>query len=218
MLIFDCDGVLVDSEVLEHTVDAELLGSLGYVCDTQQLLDRFLGVSRRDMYKILFNELGWAMPPGLLEERERRVWHRCASDLKRVPGVEAALDALFAIPKCVASSSLPDKLEMKLAATELSSHFAPHLYSTALVANGKPAPDIYLHAARVTGWEPRACIVIEDSPHGIAGAQAAGMTAIGFCGGSHAKENLGSVLMDAGAKVVVRHMRDLSAAIQSLVK
>jgi beta-phosphoglucomutase-like phosphatase (HAD superfamily) len=70
----------------------------------------------------------------------------------------------------------------------------------------------------VTGWEPRACIVIEDSPHGIAGAQAAGMTAIGFCGGSHATENLGSVLMDAVAKVVVRHMRDLSAAIHGLAK
>ena len=198
LLIFDCDGVLVDSELLEHAVDAELLGPFGCSASADQLLQRFVGIARRDMYEVVFGELKREMPEGLLEERERRVWARCERDLKRVPGVESALETLRSAPKCVASSSLPGKLEMKLESTGLADHFAPHIFSTALVLRGKPAPDIYRHAAQATGHPADACIVIEDSRHGIAGARAVGMRTVGFAGGSHATAGLRQELLDAG--------------------
>lgn len=216
LVIFDCDGVLVDSELLEHGVDAELLGPMGYAASAQELLQRFVGIARTDMYKTVFDELGREMPHGLLDEREKRVWQRCHSDLRTVPGVEEALEALRQQPKCVASSSLPAKLQLKLESTGLTRHFAPHVFSTALVARGKPAPDIYLHAARAVGHATNDCIVVEDSPHGIAGARAAGMRAIGFTGGSHATPALAAELRSAGAAMVVHHMDDLPKAIREV--
>jgi HAD superfamily hydrolase (TIGR01509 family) len=216
LLIFDCDGVLVDSELLEHSVDAELLRPFGCARSAGELLDRFVGIARRDMYEVVFAELKCEMPEGLLEERERRVWRLCETDLKVIPGVADALDALKGIEKCVASSSLPAKLRLKLDGTGLTHHFAPHIFSTAIVSRGKPAPDIYLHAARAVGHLPEACVVVEDSPHGITGAKAAGMRAIGFLGGSHANAALADGLRAAGAALVVAHMRDLPEAIQSL--
>ena len=216
LIIFDCDGVLVDSELLEHGVDAELLGPLGYAASAQDLLQRFVGIARTDMYKIVFSELGREMPRGLLEEREKRVWERCRSDLKTVPGVETALESLRQQPKCVASSSIPEKLTLKLESTSLARHFAPHIFSTALVARGKPAPDIYLHAAQTVGYAADRCIVVEDSRHGIAGAKAAGMRTVGFAGGSHATPLLADELRSAGAAIVIEHMDDLPQTVHDL--
>src|SRR4051812_9324469 len=110
LLIFDCDGVLVDSELLEHAVDAELLEGHGLATTATALMERFVGVSRRDMYDVLFGELRRPLPAGLLDERERIVWQRCRSELRAVEGIDAALDVLGGWPKCVASSSLQDKL------------------------------------------------------------------------------------------------------------
>src|SRR3954468_779030 len=179
LLIFDCDGVLVDSELLEHGVDAELLADHGLSTTAAALMARFVGVSRRDMYDIVFAELRRPVPTGLLDERERIVWQRCWNDLQAIGGIDATLDLLSGLPKCVASSSLPAKLQMKLARTGLARHFEPHLFSTALVARGKPAPDIYLHAAARVGYPPESCIVIEDAPAGVQGARQAGMRIMG---------------------------------------
>jgi len=217
-LIFDCDGVLVDSELLEHAVDAELLAPYGCTASADELLQRFVGIARRDMYDVMFAELKREMPPGLLDDRERRVWQLCASDLQPVQDVHVALDALGGLAKSVASSSTPAKLMMKLDATGLTRYFAPHIFSTALVPRGKPAPDIYLYAARVAGARPEDCLVIEDSRHGIAGARSAGMRVVGFAGGSHATPELADELMAAGATRVVTYMRDLPAAIHDLAK
>jgi HAD superfamily hydrolase (TIGR01509 family) len=189
---------------------------LGYAASARELLQRFVGIARTDMYEVVFSELGRKMPRGLLEEREKLVWERCRSDLKTVAGVDGALEALRQQPKCVASSSIPEKLQLKLDSTGLARHFAPHIFSTALVARGKPAPDIYLHAAQVVGHAAGRCIVVEDSRHGIAGAKAAGMHAIGFAGGSHAAPSLAGELRSAGAAVVVDHMDDLPKAIRDL--
>lgn len=209
LVIFDCDGVLVDSEVLEHAVDAELLAPYGYLATVDELIDRFVGIARRDMYATVFGELGREVPAGLLEERERLVWDRCRSDLAAIVGVHAALDSLGGVRKCVASSSTPEKLTLKLQSTDLTSYFSPHIFSTTLVARGKPAPDIYLHAAHTVGVPAADCIVIEDSPHGIAGARAAGMTVYGFTGGGHATPALGASLKAAGAQQIVGVMADL---------
>lgn len=215
LLIFDCDGVLVDSELLEHSVDAELLEGHGLATTAAALIDRFVGVARRDMYRIVFAELGRPLPAGLLDERERIVWQRCQSDLRAIAGMEEALDALGAWPKCVASSSLPQKLRMKLENTGLVRHFEPHLFSTALVARGKPAPDIYLHAAQAVGHPPERCIVIEDAPAGVTGACAAGMKVVGFVGGSHATAALSPALLAAGAHAIAASAVDIPRAIES---
>ena len=213
LLIFDCDGVLVDSELLEHGVDVEVLGRHDIDTTLAALLGRFLGVARRDMYRIIFSDLGQPVPAGLLEERERMVWERCRSDLAAIPGIDEALDALGAWPKCVASSSTPDKLLMKLAGTGLARHFGAHVFSTALVARGKPAPDIYLHAAAAVGHRPEVCVVIEDSPAGVVGAKQAGMKVVGFTGGGHATASLMEALLEAGADVVVGHPRDIEGVL-----
>ena len=207
LVIFDCDGVLVDSELLEHGVDA---------ASAPDLLQRFVGIGRTDMYEVAFSELGREMPRGLLEERKKLVWQRCQSDLKTVPGVEGALEALRRQPKCVASSNILAKLQLKLGSTGLARHFAPHVFSAALVARGKPAPDIYLYAAQAVGHAARDCIVVEDSPHGIAGATAAGMRAVGYTGGSHATPSLAAELRSAGAAMVVCHMDNVPKAIGEL--
>ncbi|HSI00909.1 MAG TPA: HAD-IA family hydrolase [Reyranella sp.] len=218
LLIFDCDGVLVDSELLEHGVDAELLEGYGLATTVTALMGRFVGVARRDMYDVLFAELGRPLPAGLLEERERIVWQRCQSDLRVIPGIDEALAALAAWPKCVASSSLPEKLRMKLVNTGLVRHFEPHLFSTALVARGKPAPDIYLHAAASVGYRPESCVVIEDAPAGITGARQAGMKVVGFVGGSHATAALAPALIAAGANAIAASAADLPRAVQSVVR
>jgi HAD superfamily hydrolase (TIGR01509 family) len=216
LLIFDCDGVLVDSELVEHGVDAELLKRFGLVATPAELMERFVGVSRRDMYEELFSQISQSLPPDLLDERERMVWQRCHSDLRAIAGIEQALDALREWPKCVASSSLPEKLRMKLANTGLARHFEPHLFSTALVARGKPAPDIYLHAASVVGYSAVNCVVMEDSPAGVVGAKKAGMKVVGFVGASHATASLGPSLIDAGADVLAISADDILNAVRSL--
>ena len=213
LLIFDCDGVLVDSEILEHSVDAEMLAVHGYHRTTEELLGRFVGISRKDMYATVFGELGRPVPGDLLDMRERTVWTRCASDLRVVAGVETALGVLSALPKCVASSSTPDKLRMKLEITGLAPWFAPNIFSTALVRRGKPAPDIYLYAAKTVGVPPERCTVIEDSPHGIAGARAAGMRAIGFAGGAHTTASLRAQLVNDGADAVAGSMDELASML-----
>lgn len=216
LVIFDCDGVLVDSELLEHAVDAEVLAPFGCVASATELLHRFVGIARKDMYRVIFDELAQEMPPGLLHQREDLVWQRCRRELQVIPGVEAALGALRLDAKCVASSSLPEKLQMKLETTGLARHFAPHIFSTALVARGKPAPDIYLYAARAVGADVAGCIVVEDSPHGVSGARAAGMRVIGFTGGGHADAALAGALLSAGAAAVVESMDCLPRAIREL--
>ena len=213
LVIFDCDGVLVDSEVLEHAVDVELLADHGYITTVDRLIGLFVGIARRDMYATVFAELGREVPLDLLVERERRVWTRCRKELRIIPGVDAALEAIRGVPKCVASSSTPDKLQMKLELTNLASWFAPHIFSTALVARGKPAPDIYLYAARTVGVEANNCVVVEDSPHGVSGAKAAGMTVVGFAGGGHATPLLRAELMAAGADQVVDSMTELPSIL-----
>jgi HAD superfamily hydrolase (TIGR01509 family) len=218
LIIFDCDGVLVDSELLEHAVDEQVLSRFGCPSSALELLQRFVGIARTDMYRVVFSELGREMPEGLLAKREKLVWDRCQAELSAIAGADSALEALRLLPKCVASSSIPDKLHMKLEVTGLARHFAPHIFSTALVPRGKPSPDIYLYAAHAVGHAVADCVVVEDSRHGIAGARAAGMPAIGFAGGSHATSLLADELLTAGAAIVVDRMKDLPGAIRDLPK
>lgn len=216
LLIYDCDGVLVDSEVLACEGLAELMTTLGRPTTTAECARAFVGRSRADVLRRAGEMLGRPIPDDLGAEAGARLLARFRRELQPVPGAAEAVAAL-PYPRCVASSSVPERLALSLELTGLAPLFGPHVYSATQVANGKPAPDLLLFAARSVGEDPARAIVIEDSVLGIAAARAAGMAAIGFAGGSHATADLPAELAAAGADAVVTAMAALPAAIEALV-
>jgi HAD superfamily hydrolase (TIGR01509 family) len=207
-VIFDCDGVLVDSELLSCRAGVDALAAIGRPMPLEQFAERFVGMSDRDVYAALEQEFGGALPDGFKVEVARRSALLFAGGLRAIPGVDWALERLVA-GRCVASSSTPEGLEAKLRQTGLYHHFAPALFSAAMVAHGKPAPDLFLHAAAQMRAPPERCLVIEDSLPGVLAARAAGMTAFGFTGGSHCRPDHGDRLAAAGAALVFGDMRAL---------
>jgi HAD superfamily hydrolase (TIGR01509 family) len=201
-IIFDCDGVLVDSEALILQIEIDHLARVGLVFERNDYVSRFMGLSMPDYYAALDALRRERLGEGLSREAfDRSVDEAQAAierDLEAIVGVHALVDSVD-LPMAVASSSLPSSLDMKLRKTDLHRRFDPHIYSTQLVASGKPAPDIYLLAAERLGAAPEHCAVIEDSVNGVRGAVAAGMIAWGFTGGGHADPGLADRLRDAGA-------------------
>jgi HAD superfamily hydrolase (TIGR01509 family) len=216
LLIYDCDGVLVDSEVLACEGLAELMTTLGRPTTTAECARAFVGRSRADVLRRAGEMLGRPIPDDLGAEAGARLLARFRRELQPVPGAAEAVAAL-PYPRCVASSSVPERLALSLELTGLAPLFGPHVYSATQVANGKPAPDLFLFAASSVGEDPARAIVIEDSVLGITAARAAGMAAIGFAGGSHATADLPAELAAAGADAVVTAMAALPAAIEALV-
>jgi HAD superfamily hydrolase (TIGR01509 family) len=182
LVVFDCDGVLVDSEVLAIPLDRLLLRHFGVEMTEAEVADRFLGRSNSAIAEYIEAHLGHPLPADW--EKPFDDLYRTAFDrqLRAVDGVELALDAID-LPKCVASSSQPDQLVHKLELTGLADRFDGCIYSAALVQHGKPAPDLFHYAAAQMGIDPARCAVVEDSPYGIQAARAAGMTAFGYAGG-----------------------------------
>jgi HAD superfamily hydrolase (TIGR01509 family) len=181
LVIFDCDGVLVDSERLAVRIEAELLTALGWPLTEQDVLERFVG--RTDAYVLgeIEAALGKAVPEwaSLYGERLHRAFH---DELGAVEGIVEALDEIM-LPTCVASSGTHDKMRLTLGLTDLYDHFDGRMFSTTEVARGKPAPDLFLHAAACMGAEPTRCVVVEDSRSGVEAARAAGMRSFGYAGG-----------------------------------
>ena len=201
-LIFDCDGVLVDSEAIHVAVEMELLREMGLAYEWEAYLSRFVGLGVPEFHATLaedYAKLGQGPFPDDFGPRlHDRAWPRIESELTALPGA-ADLAARLEGPIAVASSSIMPKLHRKLALTGLSDTFAPHIYSADQVARGKPAPDLFIFAADKIKSDPATCLVIEDSVHGVTAALAAGMTAFGFTGGGHADSGLGARLLAAGA-------------------
>ena len=185
MLIFDCDGVLVDSEPLSVSVLVEALSRRGVVINEDEAYARFLGRSLSTMAQVLHDDFDHSIDAAFLDDLRHHLYDRFRLGLKPVPGVAEALDGLDCA-RCVASSSQPERIRLSLSLTGLLERFEPHIFSASMVENGKPAPDLFLHAASAMGVEPADCIVIEDSPAGIEAARRAGMTVFAFTGGSHA--------------------------------
>ncbi|MEQ8396671.1 HAD-IA family hydrolase [Thalassobaculum sp.] len=204
-LIFDCDGVLVDSEAIVMRVERDLLAEVGLTFETADYVTRFTGLSYDDYFAALDAEKrarsGNGLPRALYDRIKDQSTAAVERDLEAVSGIADLVDAV-SVPAAVASSSFPWSLDMKLRKTGLYDRFAPHIYSTKLVANGKPAPDIFLYAAERLGVAPSACAVIEDSVNGIRAAVAAGMAAWGFTGAGHADPALADRLAAAGAESV----------------
>ncbi|MCO5064438.1 MAG: HAD family hydrolase [Rhizobiaceae bacterium] len=185
LIVFDCDGVLVDSEPISTLVLSELFVQYDIPIDQPTIYKRFLGRSMAAMRSVLFDEYGIAMTDEHLEFVRRNMRERFARELKPVPGIAQALASL-SLPICVASSSSPERIRLSLGVTGLLDFFEPHIFSASMVEHGKPAPDLFLHAAREMGAAPSRCIVVEDSPAGVMAAQAAGMRVFAFTGGGHA--------------------------------
>ena len=215
LLIFDCDGVLIDSEPIASRAHAETLAACGYAVSEEELARRFCGISDADMLATIEREWGRTLPESYADRVAGLLASEYAVSLKPIAGIHEALAELTP-PVCVASSGTPERIRLGLEAVGLFERFAPHLFSAAMVARGKPAPDLFLYVARQIEAEPRHCVVIEDSPAGIDAAVAAGMTAIGFCGGSHCGPQHGALLRAHGAALVIKEMRDLRSAIAGL--
>jgi len=213
-LIFDCDGVLVDSEPLAAAEIEAMLTRLGAPISRARIYDEFLGRSFSTIVATLQGQgidlrpalPGYAEALALRFRRELRPVAGMAEMLAQLPGLRA-----------VASSSAPERLSLSLSLTGLGPLFGPHVYSAAQVARGKPAPDLFLFAARHLGVAPRDCVVIEDSPAGLAAARAAGMRVIGFLGGSHAAPaGLARKLAALAPDALIDHARDLPKTLAGL--
>jgi len=189
LVIFDCDGVLVDSERLAVRVEAEYLAELGWPLTEAEIVERFLGRTAEYMDEAVEARLGSRLPGDWRDQFQRRYREAFAAGLVAVEGVSEALDQIT-VPTCVASSGSHDKLRFTLGHTGLYGRFEGRIFSGYEVANGKPAPDLFLHAAARMGADPARCAVVEDSLYGVLAARAAGMRAFGYAGGLTTAERL----------------------------
>jgi HAD superfamily hydrolase (TIGR01509 family) len=185
LIIFDCDGVLVDSERLSIRVDAMYLERLGWPMDEEEIVERFVGRSDADMRADIEERLGRPIPAEIDREFDRIYRDTFERELTTVDGIVEALDAIVAaaIPICVASSGGHAKIRRSLELTGLTRYFGDRIFSAADVPRGKPAPDLFLHAASRMGAAPSRSAVIEDSAFGVDAALAAGMRAFAYAGG-----------------------------------
>ncbi len=215
LIIFDCDGVLVDSEVISCRAHADVLSRHGYPITQQQVFDRFLGRSTRQANSEVEAELGRALPDDFHVQLQDELFRSFEADLEAVPHIHSALDAI-AQAVCVASSGSHQRMNVTLGRTRLYDRFAPNIFSASQVSNGKPAPDLFLFAASQLNVSPERCLVIEDSVPGVTGGRAAGMTVLGFHGGSHCRPGYGEDLRVAGATATFDDMRQLPGLIERI--
>ena len=204
LVIFDCDGVLVDSEMLSCQCLSESFGAYGIDLSLEEINHLFLGRSLAAIREFLLTH-GWPPDP-FLAGLKSRVQESFRRSLQPIDGIGAVLSSLR-IPFCVASSSCLDRVSLSLTLTGLGGHFGDRLYTSQLVARGKPAPDLFLYAAARMKAEPARTLVVEDSVSGVTAGKAAGMTVWAFTGGSHYRSRDGRrALYDAGADRVFERM------------
>ena len=208
LIIFDCDGVLVDSEVISCRAHAETLTRHGYPITSEQVLERFLGVSDREARQTIEREMGRELPDDFEAQMKQAALQRYTGELGAIPNIGEAIDAIK-LPKCVASSGTPEKIRHGLTCAGLYDQLAPHIFSATQVSRGKPAPDLFLFAAEQMKAQPARCLVIEASVPGVTGGCAAGMIVLGFHGGSHCPPGHAEMLRAAGATFTFDDMRML---------
>lgn len=215
LVIFDCDGVLIDSEMLAVRADVGCLAEEGIVQTEAEILERYTGISIAGMKADLERRFGRKLRDDFEARHHAQLMALFETDLKPVAGIETVLAGL-AGPICVASSSTPERLRHALGLVGLYDRFHPHVFSATMVARGKPAPDLFLHAAARMGIPPARCVVIEDSSPGVEAAVAAGMIAVGFIGGSHCQPGHAERLRGQGATLVIETMAALPVALAGL--
>lgn len=207
LVIFDCDGVVVDSEPITNRVMAQMLAELGLRLSLEESVDRFIGKSMHQCTQIIADLLGHEPPADFRSRLVERTRRALSASLTPVPGIEDVLSSLR-VPYCVASNGNRAKMAFTLGLTGLQTRFVGRMYCAEDVPNPKPAPDLFLYAAHRHDAEPSRCAVVEDTPTGIAAARAAGMTAYGF-----AAMTPGNRLASAGANAVFYRMSELPALL-----
>jgi len=214
LVVFDCDGVLIDSELIACGVDAACFTEAGLAISRDEIMARYVGISTATMIADIERRSGRTLPtdfPDLLQTRLRNAFE---TELRAMPGVKAML-APERFRRCVASSSSLDRIRHSLALTDLLDLFDPNIFSATQVAHGKPAPDLFLLAANRMGTQASACLVVEDSIAGVQAAVAAEMPVFGFTGGGHCGPTHGDRLLAAGAALVFEEMRRLPDLIDA---
>ena len=199
LVIFDCDGVLVDSERLSIRVDVAYLERLGWPLSEAEIIERFVGRSDADMRAAIEEQIGAPIPPDVDEWFGRMYRETFEAELEAVPGIREVLDALATarVPVCVASSGSHEKIRRSLELTGLRGYFGERIFSAVDVEHGKPAPDLFLRAAGSLGAAAAGCAVVEDSVYGVMAASAAGMRAFAYAGGVTSGERLRGAAPDA---------------------
>ncbi len=215
VIIFDCNGVLVDGEPISATVAAEEFTRAGFQMTPQVVARFFTGRRAIDMCADVEAATGRKLPTSFPTDLAASTLRRIREELRATPHAAHALTWVRG-PKCVASSATLERIRESLETAGLLRFFETRLFSANDVPRGKPAPDIFLHAAGQMGIDPRDCLVVEDSPVGVAAAVAAGMTAIGFVGGSHIHALSPAELTAAGARTVIADMRALKSTVVAL--
>lgn len=210
LVIFDCDGVLVDSEPLSFRVLSETIASAGASIPLEDCYRLFLGKSIASMREVLHHDYDISLSDQELGAMQARLFEVYRQELCPIPGITDLLRNLKQ-PFCVASSGLPERIRLALELTGLLPAFEPHVFSATMVKRGKPAPDLFLHAAEAMKTRPADCLVIEDSTAGIEAAKSAGMSVIGFTGGSHAQmQGYSERLKSLGPDAVISEMSELT--------
>ena len=213
LVIFDCDGVLVDSELIFARVLGDCLSEAGFSATTEEALELGFGKNRDTLSAAVEERYGCTLTGGFFEAMRARTAAVLERELKPMPGIAELLGALSGA-RCVASNGHLRRVRERLALTGLLRFFEPHVFSAIEVAAGKPAPDLFLLAARRLGAAPAACIVVEDSTVGVAAALAAGMPVVGFAGGSHCARDHAERLAAAGCPLIFSQMGELAAYLR----
>lgn len=209
LVIFDCDGVLVDSERLSNAVMRDMVEELGYVASFEEIHRQFVGLAMPACVALIHKLTGRPAPADFPERFWARMFAAFETDLTCVPGIERVLDTLT-VPYCVASNGRRLKIEFTLGKTGLLKRFAGRIFSVEDVVNPKPAPDLFLHAARTMGARTSATTVVEDTPTGVSAARAAGMRVIGFAAMTPVDR-----LIKAGADQIARDMDEVIGLLRS---
>ncbi len=215
LVIFDCDGVLVDSEMIASRIFAQHLTEHGYPLTAEESRERFTGWSLRSAKAFVEKALGRPLPDDFLETLAAKDRAAMTGTLQPIAGIHEAV-AKLAVPSCVASSGGPDKIRYSLRLCGLIEVFEPNIFSAWQVANGKPAPDLFLFAAERMRTPPARCVVVEDSVAGVRAGKSAGMTVLGFCGGAHCGNGHDARLRAEGASLAFHDMRQLPDIVAAL--
>ena len=212
-VIFDCDGVLIDSEWLACEVESELLKDYGVDIAPGEIARRFIGSTVAQMFAQIESDWGVGLPDSFMPRYQELLEAAFTDRLRAIDGIDRLLSA-SSIDRSVASNSPIRRVRHSLSVTGLDRHFQPdRVFSADMVARPKPSPDLHRHIITVTGADAAATVVIEDSPSGVAAARAAGLRAIGFTGASHCDSALVSRLLDAGAEQVFDKMDDVLSSL-----
>jgi len=217
LVIFDCDGVLVDSEIIAARVEAELLTSAGFEISAEELAETYAGLTFKDIMLRVEEKSQIPFQASLIDRAEELVDRKLRADVRIIDGAREAVAAVTA-PRAVCSNSRTERVEFMLEKVRLLPFFAGRIFSGLDIPSKKtkPAPDVFLYAAEKLSANPKNTFVIEDSVHGIAGARAAGMRVIGFTGAGHSYPGHADALTEAGAETVIRRWAELNSTIAAL--